>query len=90
MYVGEGGVYTMENKDTNTDFQKVVGVGDRKWEIAKSTIGIIFLFEIVSSISYKGSQFPPQILICPKSFRYKHSEKWLIFFILFLFEVSSN
>ena len=24
------GVYTMENKDTNTDYQKVVRVGDQK------------------------------------------------------------
>ena len=25
-------VYTMENKDTNTDYQKVVRVGDQKWD----------------------------------------------------------
>ena len=29
--MGEGGgVYAMENKDTNTDYQKVVRVGDQK------------------------------------------------------------
>ena len=32
----------MEDKDTNTDYQKVVGVGDQKWE----TIEIIFWLEI--------------------------------------------
>ena len=36
----------MENKDTNTDYQKVVRVGDQKWEIVETTFGIIFLFEI--------------------------------------------
>ena len=36
----------MENKDTNTDYQKVVRAGDQKWEIAETTFGIIFLFEI--------------------------------------------
>ena len=42
---GVGGVHTMENKDTNTDYQKIVRVGDQKWEIVESTFGII-LFEI--------------------------------------------
>ena len=37
----------MENKDTNTDYQKVVRVGDQKWEIVETTFGIIFLFEIL-------------------------------------------
>ena len=27
---GGGGVYTMENKDTKTDYQEVVRVGDQK------------------------------------------------------------
>ena len=36
----------MENKDTNTDYQKVVRVGDQKWEIVDTTFGIMFLFEI--------------------------------------------
>ena len=39
-----GGVYTMENNDTNTDYPKFVRVGDQKWEIVEITIGIIFLF----------------------------------------------
>ena len=38
---GLGGVYNMENKDTNTDYQKFVRVGDQKWEIAEITIGVI-------------------------------------------------
>ena len=32
----------MENKDTNTDYQKVVRVGDQKWEIVEIMIGNIF------------------------------------------------
>ena len=32
----------MENKDTNTDYQKVVRVGDQKWKIVEITIEIIF------------------------------------------------
>ena len=30
IFVGGGGVYAMESKDTNTDYQKVVRVGDQK------------------------------------------------------------
>ena len=41
-YLWVGGVYTMENKDTNTDYQKVVRVGDQKWKIVEITIEIIF------------------------------------------------
>ena len=37
----------MENKDTNTDYLKFVGVGDQKSEIVEITVGIIFfLLEI--------------------------------------------
>ena len=43
---GWEGVYTMENKDKKTDYQKVVRVGDQKWEIVETTFRIIFLFEI--------------------------------------------
>ena len=32
----------MEYKDTNTDYQKVVRVGDQKWHIVEITIGIVF------------------------------------------------
>ena len=39
---GGGEVYTMENKDTKTDYQEVVSVGDQKWEMVEITIGIIF------------------------------------------------
>ena len=39
-----GGVYTMQNNDTNTDYHKFVSVGYQKWEIIEITIGIIFLF----------------------------------------------
>ena len=40
--VGVGEVYTMENKDTKTDYQELVRVGDQKWDMVKITIGIIF------------------------------------------------
>ena len=33
----------MENKDTNTDFQKVVSVGDQNREIVEITIRNIFI-----------------------------------------------
>ena len=39
-----GVVYTMEDRDTNTDYQKVVGVEDQKWEIVEITICIFFFF----------------------------------------------
>ena len=36
-------VYTMENKDTKTEYQEVVTVGNQKWwEMAEITFGIIF------------------------------------------------
>ena len=37
-----GAVYTMENKDTNTDYHEVVRVGDQKWEIVEIMIRNIF------------------------------------------------
>ena len=37
-----GGVYIIENKDTNTDYQRVVRVRDQKWEIVEITIGVTF------------------------------------------------
>ena len=58
--MGEGGVYTMENKDTNTDYQKVVTVGDQNSETVEITIGIICL-RFVFTIFYTGSfQVPPE------------------------------
>ena len=39
---GLGGVYTMENNDTNTDYHKFVRLGDQKLEIVEITMGIIF------------------------------------------------
>ena len=41
---GLGAVYTMENKDTNTDYQKFVRVGEQKWEIVEITVRIIFFW----------------------------------------------
>ena len=42
VFLGGRGVYIVENKDTNTDYQKVVRVGDQKREIVEITIGILF------------------------------------------------
>ena len=54
----------MEIKDTNTDYPKVVGVGDQKWEIVENIIGIFFFFfclRFVFTIFYTGSfQVPPE------------------------------
>ena len=36
----------MENKDTRTDYQELVSVGDQKRDMVEITIGITFLFEI--------------------------------------------
>ena len=48
---GLGGVYTMENKNTNTEYQKVVRERDQKQEIVEIAIGIIyFLFEICNTV----------------------------------------
>ena len=57
------GVYTMENKDANTDYLKSVTVGDQNWEIAEFTIGIFFfcLRFVFTIIFHKGSiQVPPE------------------------------
>ena len=37
------GVYAMENKDTKTDYHEDFRVGDQKWEMIETTIGIILL-----------------------------------------------
>ena len=39
---GYGGVYTMENKDKNTDYHKFVRVGDQKRGIVETTTRINF------------------------------------------------
>ena len=93
IFVGGGStVYTMDNKNANTVYQKVVWVGNQKWVIVETTIGIsFFCLRFVLTISYTGSfqvppeknhphlkcQFPPKIPIWPKSLLYKHYEKWL-------------
>ena len=41
---GKGGVYIMENEDTNTDYHKFFRAGDQKWEIVEIAIRIIFFF----------------------------------------------
>ena len=41
LWVG-GGVYTMKYNNTNTDYHKLVRLGDQKREIVEITIGLIF------------------------------------------------
>ena len=55
---GVGGrVFTMKNKDANTDYQKVVRVGDQKWEIVEFTIGInFFVWDLYSLLFVKQGQ----------------------------------
>ena len=80
----------MENKDTNTDYQKFIRVGDQTWEI----LGVffcfcfawdlyllffiqgVFMFHLKKSPHLK-CQLPPKIQIWPISIQYKRSEKWL-------------
>ena len=53
----------MENKDTNTDYQKFVRVVRQKWDIVEIPIGIIFFFCLRSefTIFYTESfQVPPE------------------------------
>ena len=46
----------MENSDTDTDYQKVVRVGDQPGEIVEITIRIIsFLWRLVFTILYAGN-----------------------------------
>ena len=62
----------MENKDTNTDYQKFLRVGDQKWEIVEIIIAIIYcLLEIcihyfsyreLLSLTWKKSS-PPKVSI---------------------------
>ena len=43
IFVVRGGeVYTMENKDTMTDYQELARVGNQRWDMVKITIWIIF------------------------------------------------
>ena len=61
----------MENKDTNTDYQKVVRVGEEKREFEEITLRIVFFFEILLhyflywefwSLTWKKSP-PPKVPI---------------------------
>ena len=52
------GVYIMENKDTNTDYQKVVRVVDQMWDTVGITIRIIFLFKIC--VIFLSFHVPPE------------------------------
>ena len=48
----------MENKNTNTEYQKVVRARDQKQEIVEIAVGIIyFLFEICNTVlTVQGGQ----------------------------------
>ena len=82
----------MENKDTNTDSQKFVRVGDQKWAIIEIASEYhFFAWNFYSLFFYTGSfqvppeknhshlkcQFSPKIQIWSKWLLYKRSEKWL-------------
>ena len=51
----------MENKDTNTDYQKFVRVGDQKWEILDITIGITFFAWDSYSLIFIQGVLKPQL-----------------------------
>ena len=84
-YFRVGGVYTIENKGTNTGYQKVIGSRNQKWEIVEITTCIIFfawdlyslfLYKEFSSHTWKKSPqskvpIPTQIPIWPTSLLYK-------------------
>ena len=78
--------------DPNADNQRVVMVGDQKWEIKGIAVRVIFfVWDSYSLFFYTGSfqvspekshfhlkcQFPLKIPIWHKSLLYKPSEKWL-------------
>ena len=44
----------MENKDTNTDYQKIVRVGDQKWEIVEIIIEYFFCLRFVFNFFIQG------------------------------------
>ena len=46
LWLGGGRVYTMENKDTKTDYQKLVRAEDQKCKMVEITIGMTFVFII--------------------------------------------
>ena len=47
----------MENKDTNTKYEKFVRVGDQKWEILEITIGIFFFHYLLEMIRIRYSLY---------------------------------
>ena len=82
-----GGVYTMQSMDTNTEYQKVVRVGDQMGKIVKITIRIIFLWNL-NPLFFKKEIFKSHLKKSPPSKMpiptqnpnlslYKPSKKWL-------------
>ena len=80
----------MENKDTNTDYQKFIRVGDQTWEILGVFFSFCFAWDLYLLFFIQGvfmfhlkksphlkCQLPPKIQIWPISIQYKRSEKWL-------------
>ena len=63
LWLGGVGVYTMENKETKTDYQELVKTGDQKCDMVEITIRTIFF--VLDSYSlffiYTGNfQVPPE------------------------------
>ena len=58
----------MENKDTNTEYQKFVRVGDQNWEIIEITIGINFFVWDSYSLFFIQGAFKSHPGIYPSNF----------------------
>ena len=92
LWMGGGGrlrLYTFKNKNANTDYQKVVRVGNQKREIYKLQSESFFIWDSLLTIFYTESfqvppeknylhlkcQFQPKIPIWSKSLLYEASKK---------------
>ena len=70
------GVYTMENKDANTDYLKSVTVGDQNWEIAEFTIGIFFFaWDLYSLLFFIKGVFKSHLKKAPHLAN-SHPKRW--------------
>ena len=81
-YLWVGGVYTMEKKDTNTDYQKFIGVGDQHSLFFFFAWDLYSLFFILGVFKSHLKKSPPPKVPIPtqnlfKSLLYKCSEKWV-------------
>ena len=54
-----GGGYTMENKDTKTDYQEVFIVGDQKWEMVEIIHYFLCMYVCMEFSSPTWEKSPP-------------------------------